>query len=268
MTLADALALARRLGVARLDAQLLLAQLLQQPRSWLLAHDDTVLDTAQAERLTQLLQQRADAVPLAYLVGEREFHGLMLAVTPDVLVPRPETELLVDWAITLAPRGGRVLDLGTGSGAIALAIRHARPDLDVSASDLSPAALQVARDNARRHGLTVQWFEGPWWQPVAGRHFDLVVSNPPYIAGDDRHLPALRHEPLRALTPGGDGLDALRDIIAGAPAHLQPGGWLLVEHGHDQADAVAALFTAAGSGRVELRRDLAGHGRCSGARFV
>lgn len=273
MTLAEALALARRLDVPRLDAQLLLAHLLQQPRSWLLAHDDAKLTASQSAELERLLRLRADAVPLAYLTGEREFHGLPLRVTPDVLVPRPDTETLVAWALERLPAAGaggspRVLDLGTGSGAIALALKHARPDLTLVATDASPAALAVAQGNGERLGLTIDWQCGSWWQAVPAGRFDLIVSNPPYIAEGDVHLPALRHEPIAALTAGADGLSDLRVIIAGAASHLGAGGWLMLEHGHDQADAVTQLLREAGLVEVQSRPDLAGTRRCSGGRLA
>jgi release factor glutamine methyltransferase len=214
------------------------------------------------------LEQRAAGVPLAYLSGEREFHGLMLQVTPAVLVPRPETELLVDWALALLGPQGRaaVVDLGTGSGAIALALAHRRKSIALTATDLSTEALEVARANAVRLGLLVEFVAGPWWTPLAGRRFDLAVCNPPYIAGDDPHLQALAHEPRGALTPEGDGLAALRIVAAGAAAHLRPAGWLLLEHGHDQGEAVRGLLAAAGFEAVETRADLAGRARASGGR--
>jgi len=273
MTVADALREARAANVERLDAQLLLARLLNRPRSWLLAHDDAVLDTAAAAAWHALLVRRAAGEPLAYLLGEKEFRGLMLKVDPRVLVPRPETEHLVDWALELlygalhdraAPR---VIDLGTGSGAIAIAVRHAHPAADMTATDASEAALAVARDNAQRLGLAIRFAAGSWWSAVpgaAGAGFDLALSNPPYIAERDPHLAALNHEPAAALTPGGDGLGALRAIIAGAAQRLAPGGWLLVEHGFDQADAVEALLRAHGFASIETRADLAGQPRCSG----
>jgi release factor glutamine methyltransferase len=266
MQVRDALLAARAAGVERLDAQLLLGRQLGRPRAWLIAHDDFELATADAEAFHAMLARRAAGEPLAYLLGEREFHGLGLRVTPAVLVPRPETEHLVEWALTLAPPGARVADLGTGSGAIALALKHARPDLDVTATDLSADALAVARANADRLALPLRLAAGPWWAPLAGERFELVVSNPPYIAGDDPHLAALTHEPEGALTPGGDGLDALREIVAGAATHVEPGGWLLLEHGHDQGPAVRALLQAAGWQQVQTRPDLAGLDRCSGAR--
>ncbi len=268
MDVAAALALARRRGVDRLDAQLLLAHHLAQPRSWLIAHDDAPLPAAVQQRFTADLERRAAGEPLAYLLGEREFHGLRLAVTPAVLVPRPETEELVDWALALlAPLAGRprVIDLGTGSGAIAVSVARRCPAAQVSASDVDAGALAVAAANAQALGCALELHEGSWWAALPpGRRFELALSNPPYIAGDDPHLAALQHEPRHALTPGGDGLDALRSIITGAPAHLEPGGWLLVEHGFDQAAAVRSLLKDAGFDDVQTRRDLAGHERCSG----
>lgn len=272
MRVTEALALARELGVARLDAQLLLGHHLQRPRGWLIAHDDATLDADAAATVEADLRRRAAGVPLAYLVGEREFHGLALRVTPAVLVPRPETELLVDWALerldALAPAGAAtVVDLGTGSGAVALAVKQDRPGVQVTATDAQPAALEVARDNAHRLGLALEFVAGDWWQPLAGRRFDLAVSNPPYVAGEDPHLPALAHEPRSALTPEGDGLGALRRLIDGAPQHLNPGAWLLLEHGYDQADAVRRLLAERGFEPARTRRDLAGIERCTGARW-
>ena len=268
---AQALALARAGGVERLDAQRLLALLIGQPRSWLLAHDDAALNAEQAEAFRAGLVRLVAGEPLAYLTGEQEFHGLLLHVSPQVLVPRADTEVLVDWAIeclnTAAP-APEVLDLGTGSGAIALALAQACPTARVSAVDASPAALAVARANGERLGLAVEWIESDWWTALAQRRFDLIVSNPPYIAGNDAHLPALQHEPLMALTPGGDGLDALRRIAAGATRHLRPGSWLLLEHGYDQAEAVSALLRSHGLNEVQTRHDLAGHPRCTGARLA
>lgn len=267
MNLAQALQRAQRAGLARLDAQLLLAHVLQRPRVWLLAHDDEALAAPDEARFDALVAQRAALVPLAYLTGRREFHGLELVVGPGVLVPRPETELLVDWALEVAPAQSRVVDLGCGSGAVALAIQHARPDLRMTASDLSAEALAITADNAQRLGLAIEMMRGSWWAPLEGRRFDLVVSNPPYVAEADPHLVALVHEPISALTAGADGLDALREIADGAPAHLNPGGWMLLEHGHDQADAVAAMLRAAGFCDIATRRDLAGHRRCTGGRL-
>jgi release factor glutamine methyltransferase len=270
MRIADALALAKDNGVDRLDAQWLLGHILKRPRAWLLAHDDSVLGATDEAALRAGIAERASGVPLAYVVGEREFCGLALQVTPAVLVPRPETELLVDWALQwLDGQAAKrptldVADLGTGSGAIALAIKRRCPHAAITATDASPAALAVAEANGRQLALDVEWRLGDWWQPLAGRRFDLVVANPPYVAGDDPHLAALSHEPRGALTPEGDGLGALRRIVAGAPAHLLPGGALLLEHGHDQAAAVQSLMHAAGFVGVDTRADLAGLARCTG----
>jgi len=270
MRIADALGLAREHGVDRLDAQWLLAHLLRQPRAWLLAHDELVLDGSDEEAFRAGIAQRSAGVPLAYVTGEHEFCGLRLRVSPAVLVPRPETEGLVDWAAQwLASQAAErpsaaVADLGTGSGAIALAIKHRCPRAALTATDASPAALTVAAANGQRLAIDVDWRLGDWWQPLASRCFDLVVANPPYVAGDDPHLAALRHEPRGALTPEGDGLDALRRIVAGAPAHLRAGGALLLEHGHDQGSAVQGLLRAAGFAGVSTRPDLAGLARCTG----
>lgn len=269
MQVAAALALARTLAVDRLDAQLLLAHCLGRPRTWLIAHGDDALAADDEARYRQLLTRRAADVPLAYLVGSREFHGLPFAVTPAVLVPRPDTEVLVDWALELIPaeRPAQVLDLGTGSGAIAVALAHARPAWSLTAVDVDRQALAVAARNASELGTTVELEVSDWWQGLRGRRFDLAVSNPPYIAGDDPHLAQLQHEPRLALTPGGDGLDALRAVVRDAPVHLVPGGWLLLEHGHDQADSVQALLHDAGFSDLQTRLDLAGHTRCTGGRL-
>ncbi len=265
-TVAALLDAARADGVDRLDAQLLLAAVLGRPRAWLLAHGEAPV--AEAGRFRALAARRAAGEPLAYLLGEKEFHGLALQVTPAVLVPRPDTETLVDWALELLPPGSQaaVLDLGTGSGAVALALARQRPGARLTAVDASAAALAVARGNGERLGLPVRWLASDWFSALAGERYGLVVGNPPYIAEGDPHLAALRHEPLGALTSGADGLDAIRRIAAAAPAHLAPGAWLLLEHGHDQAEAVRALLAAAGLAEACTRRDLAGQPRCSGAR--
>ncbi len=320
----DAVRAAQAAGLERLDAQWLLLHALGRPlaRAWLLAHGDEPLARDAAQRYAALCRQRLDGVPLAYLTGERGFHGLLLRVDARVLDPRPDTETLVDWALErlLPDAPATVLDLGTGSGAIALAIQYARPAARVWGLDVSADALAVAADNGRRLGLPVRWLRGRWWndwtpypdapatgpatphhdrdhtapaestdpaQPLAlagsadralptapaegaspwPARFDLVVANPPYLRADDPHLAALRHEPRQALVGGPDGLDDLRAIAAGAPSRLAPGGWLLLEHGWDQADAVAALLRHLGYADVEHRRDLGGHRRCTGGRW-
>ena len=265
-TVAEALRQARAQGLDRADAMALLGALLARSRTWLLTHDDAPLDDAQQARWQDWLARRQDEVPVAYLTGQHEFHGLMLAVTPDVLDPRPDTETLVDWALEHLPPQGSAVDLGTGSGAIALALKSQRPEALVGAVDASAEALAVARANAERLQLPVHFVQGHWLSGVRGP-FDLIVSNPPYIAEDDPHLDQLGHEPRMALTSGVDGLDALRTIIAQAPAHLQPGGWLLLEHGWQQAEAVRDLLTQTGFVQVQSRRDLAGIERCSGGQW-
>jgi release factor glutamine methyltransferase len=267
-TIADAMQRARSLKVDRLDAQLLLAHLLQQPRAWLLAHSESALTSAQASTMQTLLTRRAGGEPLAYVIGECEFRGMQLRVNAAVLIPRPETEVLVEWALEIlsAQPALRVVDLGTGSGAIALAVKQACPSADVWATDLSADALEVARGNAARHQLLVTWRAGNWWTALAGERFGLVVSNPPYVAGADPHLTALAREPRLALTPEGDGLAALHALIEGAAQHLLPGAWLLLEHGHDQALAIQTMFARAGFETTQTRCDLAQLPRCTGAR--
>jgi release factor glutamine methyltransferase len=255
-------------GLDRLDAQLLLLHTLGRSphdRAWLLAHDTDTLPAVAAPTLQSLARRRLQGEPVAYLTGQKEFYGLDLRVDARVLVPRPDTEVLVDWALgTLEPYpDGTVVDLGTGSGAIALALKHSRPALQVQAVDYSTDALTVARANAQRLQLDVQFQQASWLTGVSGR-FHTIVSNPPYINADDPHLAALEHEPLEALASGADGLDDIRAIIDQAPVHLRPGGWLLLEHGYDQAPAVRALLSAAGFSAVQSRRDLAGIERCSG----
>lgn len=270
-TVAAALAQARAAGLDRIDRELLLSELLQRDRTWLLIHDDHLLSVDQTARWADWCARRAGGVPVAYLTGRHGFHGLDLQVTPAVLDPRPDTETLVDWALDVLAAAPvptpSVVDLGTGSGAIALAIRHRHPAARVVAVDRSAAALAVARGNGERLGLPVDWREGSWFDPLAGERFHLIASNPPYIRSDDPHLPALVHEPLEALVAGPDGLADLRVLVDGAAAHLVDGGWLLLEHGHDQADAVAALFTAAGWHEIGHRLDLGGHRRCTGGRW-
>jgi release factor glutamine methyltransferase len=269
VTVAQTLILARAIGVDRLDAHILVAHRLRRPRAWLLAHDDAVLAERDQTAIAALLARRAAGEPLAYLLGKREFHGLVLHVTPDVLVPRPDTETLVDWALELladvdAPL---VVDLGTGSGAIALALKLACPGAQVHASDTSARALAVARGNGERLGLPVTWHFGDWWRPFDPvLRFDLAVSNPPYIAPSDPHLHELRHEPRGALVAQAKGMAEIERIVAGAPDRLRENGWLLIEHGFDQASKVCERLLQAGFQAVATRRDLAGRPRVSGGR--
>lgn len=253
-------------GVA--EAQLLLGHLLGRDRAWLYAWSDRAVEDAVATRFRELVAQRADGTPMAYLTGTRCFWSLQLAVNAHTLIPRPETELLVERALAFGDpqRPLRVLDLGTGSGAIALAVAAERPAWQVLACDRSEPALQAAQDNARRLGIAnVQFVLSDWFEAVDGR-FDLLLSNPPYIADDDPHLARgdLRFEPRSALAAGVDGLDDIRRIVAAAPAHLLAGGQLWVEHGFDQGAACRRLFDAAGFVAVRSERDLAGHERLTG----
>jgi len=271
LTLAQSLQRAHALGLARIDAQVLhLHALGREPhdRAWLLTHDSDVMPTSVAERLEPLLHRRLAGEPIAYITGIKEFFGLRLHIDARVLDPRPDTETLVEWALERLPVGqpARVLDLGTGSGAVALALQHERPSWQLTAVDASADALAVASVNAKRLGLPVQCVLSHWMDALAGP-FELIVSNPPYVADGDPHLAALTHEPLSALTSGADGLDDIRQIIAQAPSRLAPGGWLLLEHGWDQADAVQALLRGAGFVQVQSRRDLAGIERCTGGCF-
>ena len=256
---------------ARLDAEALLAHVLCLPRSALIAHSEQTVAPEVLRRYRALLARRMNGEPLAYLVGEREFWSLPLAVTPMVLIPRPETELLVERALALLPDvagGTRVADLGTGSGAIALALARARPRWQLLASDVSASALQVARANARSLGLDqIEFVAGDWFAPLAKRRFHAIVSNPPYVADGDPALHALRYEPALALSPGASGLEALQHLIAGAAPHLEPGAWLLLEHGAQQGRDVAATLVAAGYARVRCHRDLAGHERVTEAQW-
>ena len=270
MTLQDTLHHTQALGLERLDAQMLLLLALEQDphdRAWLLRHDQDPLTPAAGLRLEAMTQRRLNGEPMAYIQGEKAFFKLTLKVDARVLVPRPDTEALVEWSLEVLAQmrdQPRFLDLGTGSGAIALAVKNQQPAAHVTATDASADALAVAQANARRLGLEVAFHIGHWLAAVPGQHFDVIASNPPYIAQADPHLEALIHEPVSALTAGPDGLDDLRQIVAEAPGALNPGGWLLLEHGHDQADTVRELLVSAGFEQVSSRNDLAGIARCSG----
>ncbi|MGY1410002.1 MULTISPECIES: peptide chain release factor N(5)-glutamine methyltransferase [unclassified Luteimonas] len=250
------------------EAGLLLAHVLGQSRGWLFAHDSDAIEAGAEARFEVLLARREGGEPVAYLCGQRGFWTLDLAVTPDTLIPRPETELLVELALARLPRDRElhIADLGTGSGAIALALASERPRARVLATDASPGALGVARANAGRLGLgNLEFRRGDWFDALPGLRFDLIASNPPYIAADDPHLVQgdLRYEPPGALASGADGLDAIRTIVAGAAAHLLPGGWLLLEHGWTQGAAVRELLEAAGLSEVSTHRDLEERDRVS-----
>ena len=252
----------------RHEAELLLLQVLERERSWLFAHATDPVEPAQVAAFEALLAKRLAGEPVAYLLGRRGFWTLDLEVSPATLIPRPETELLVELALTRLPEATalRVADLGTGSGAIALALASERPQAQVAATDLSAAALAVAVRNAQRHALgNVRFRQGAWYAPLAGERFDLIATNPPYIASDDPHVAQgdLRFEPATALASGLDGLDDIRQIIDGAAAHLLPGGWLLIEHGWDQGEAIRALLRSAGFQSVATEHDLEQRDRVS-----
>jgi release factor glutamine methyltransferase len=274
----DALQAARDSGLDRLDAQLLLGHVMGQSRTWLLTHAEAWMDDGQDCRFQELVARRKAGEPFAYLVGEREFHGLSLQVGPGVLVPRPDTETLVDWALALLGDELRdvdapaLLDLGTGSGAIALALKNACPRARVWAGERSADALAVARANAARLQLDVRFAQGDWWEALAGEPhvppFDVVVSNPPYIVENDPHLADLTHEPLEALVAADDGLADFVRIAAGTRARLRVGGWLLFEHGWEQAASVGQILERAGFGDVQTRADIEGRPRCTGARLL
>lgn len=254
---------------ARREAEMLLLAVLGKPRAWLYAHAEDALDAEQAAAFAALLQRRCRGEPVAYLTGRRGFWSLDLRVTPATLIPRADTERLVELALQRLPpqRVLNVADLGTGSGAIALALARERPQARVVATDASAAALEVARANAVDNQVAnVEFLEGTWFAPLATRRFDLIVSNPPYVAEHDAHLEQgdLRFEPRTALAAGADGLDDLRQIVAQAPVHLRSGSWLLLEHGYDQGAAVRGLLAAAGFAAVETWQDLGGNDRVSG----
>ena len=266
ISLADAL---RSAPLDKLENRILLGHALQLSRIQLITQSERLLSEAETASLTVLLQRRLQGEPIAYIVGEREFFGLSLQVTPDVLIPRPETELLVELALERLPPGAKALDMGTGSGAIAVAIAHTRADVSMMALDVSPAALQVAAANAERHSAAVEFICSDWYAALEQAHtFELIAANPPYIVAGDVHLAQgdLRFEPVGALTDHADGLSALRIITAGAGHYLKSNGWLLMEHGYDQSEAVRELLTQQGFTEVQSWQDLAGIARVSGGR--
>lgn len=263
-------ALGRASESPRLDAELLLARALDVPRSFLIAHADEEFDIAAGERFQAAVDQRADGMPLAYITGEKEFWSMNLVVTPATLVPRPDTEVLVDHALRQIPRKSslNVLDLGTGSGAVALAIARERPLCEIVATDLSDEALAVARENARRQKVpNVEFIRGNWLEPVKERQFDVIVSNPPYVADDDSHFDSLGHEPRLALAAGREGLDAIRIISAQSVDVLNASGIILIEHGESQQDAIADILAANGWHDINCVRDLTGRPRVTAARM-
>ena len=246
-------------------ARLLLAEVAGLSQASLAASPDQDVPFEVENAFLEFVRRRLEGEPVAYILGRKEFYGLELSVNPSVLIPRPETELLVDLALQRNPSSA--LDLGTGSGAIALAIKHERPSCRVVAVDADISALQTAKRNARKLGLAVDFRHGRWFDPVSGERFELVVSNPPYVAVGDPHLPALRYEPKVALLAGPKGLDCIRDISRSAKNHLLPGGWLLIEHGQGQEEAVRALLRQAGLESVTTWPDLAGIARVSGGQL-
>ena len=252
---------------------MLMEHVLQKNRAWLIAHDDQALSSEQLDSFNALVRLRLDGQPMAYLIGEREFMGRMFRVNPSVLIPRPETELLVETGLASlgAQASATVLDLGSGSGIVAISVAAERPGWRVIATDLSQAALDVVTLNASLHQVSVQTCQGSWYEAVPGGEiFDLILSNPPYIAEGDPHLSQgdLRHEPRGALTDGADGLSAIREIIRGATERLRPGGWLWLEHGYDQAAQVRAIFNQYGFMAIESKNDLAGIARVTGGRLL
>jgi release factor glutamine methyltransferase len=260
-------------GIERLDAQLLMLHALgraQHDRAWLITHDDEALSEPAALTFQSLCKRRLNGEPLAYIVGSKPFFGLDLQVDNRVLVPRPDTETLVEWALTFDTANSmlKVLDMGTGSGAIALALKSVRPDWQVTALDASADALAVAQSNAKRLNLNINFLQSSWFDALKDSKFNIIVSNPPYIVEGDWHMAALAHEPKQALTSGVDGLDDIRQIVHQAPEFLTSGGWLLLEHGFDQAAVVRDLLAQRGFKQVQSRQDLAGIERCTGGEWL
>jgi release factor glutamine methyltransferase len=276
-TLKNTLAEARALLAAtsdspQLDAEILLGKVLRANRAALYANPDQLITASQSGEFEQLVSQRCDGKPVAHLTGMREFWSLELKVTPDVLVPRPETELLVERALVHIPDSGacELVDLGCGSGAIAIAIATERPDCTITATDASQAALSIAQENAANHcPERINFIHGNWFEPLVGKCFDVIVSNPPYVSAAQPQLtdPELEHEPQQALYSGADGLNDIRQLITEAPAYLLDDGYLLLEHGFDQADTIAELLRQAGFVNIEMYRDLANQPRITEAQF-
>ena len=253
-------------GLERFDAQFLLLHVVQKNRAWLIAHDTDSASATHIAEFEALVNRRRIGEPVAYILGSREFYSREFIVTPAVLIPRPDTELLVELALARAPQAGRVIDLGTGSGCIPITLKLERPDLSLSALDISPDALAIAKQNAAQLSADVRFLQSDWLSAVAGESFDLIVSNPPYIEANDVHLSQgdLRFEPSSALTDGGDGLQHLASIISQAKPHLLAGAWLLLEHGWDQGAACRELLQTAGYEQVQTWRDLGDNDRVSG----
>ncbi|MDQ9171051.1 peptide chain release factor N(5)-glutamine methyltransferase [Oxalobacteraceae bacterium R-40] len=256
-------------SIDRLDVRILLMHALSLSRAQLITQSHRALTDTEAQQVSRLFQRRIAGEPIAYIVGEREFYGLPLHVTPDVLIPRPDTELLVELALEKLPVHGSLLDMGTGSGAIAIAVAHSRADANVTALDQSSAALAIARGNAERHDVKVRFIQSDWYSALSNECFNVIAANPPYIPEHDIHLTQgdLRFEPISALTDHADGLTALNTIADGAARHLAPGGWLLMEHGYNQASSVRSLLAARGFNDVRSWSDLAGIERVTGGRI-
>lgn len=248
--------------IGRFEALILLAHILDKPKEYLIAHDDDELTDTTVMTFDMFVSMRLDGVPVPYLIGHQEFFGRYFTVDPNVLIPRPDTEVLIEQALMVTPERPKVLDMGTGSGCIAITIAKECPGSQVTATDFSEAALSIAKNNAKALEADIDFRLGSWWNPIKNNEkFDLILSNPPYIRPNDEHLPALQHEPQTALTDGVDGLSCLHEIATHAVEHLDIGGWLLVEHGWDQAEAVADLFRSYGLAAIRSVKDYGGNDR-------